>query len=209
MYGPAKLLADYVSYWELTHHVKQMRREHWVRSPVLTTDRCALLEKFELWCGEHELDARRWLAALFYVRRFMYAPTWKHLMSDTPKAREFYHRKEMPEYDQKIRRELSDGQQVENPNVDVIPAAEIRKQSYAESGDPTGCMIDFASTYGWHPRSRVCQQCVIAGACRQQLSSRSTCDLVALREGRITWEEAKRKMAQGNADARGRGATSC
>lgn len=195
-YGATVLFGDYLAYWADTHNVKQMRQQHAVRSPKLTPDREKALDGMETWCEQEGLDPRRWLAALFYSRRFLFAPRWNQLCGG-PASRKVYDAKgSLPLHEQLVRAAPPQPAADDvNPNRDVVPAAEIQKQNFAERGVAAECMVALSFTYGWHPKSLICQKCPVAGECRERLRKCANFDIVALREGRVTWEQVVQGLA--------------
>ena len=179
-----QLHADYCYYWAMTRNVKKTREGHPMRAPVLNAERRAILEKLVAWCTAEGYEPRRWLAAVFESRRFLFAPPWAQLRGSA--AAKAYERGVLPKYEDLLRQEAQLANPPPNPNVDLIPEAEIAKASYQ---DPRDCLRAVATTLGWHPQSRVCQHCQGVLECKTYLR-RAPIDIIGLREGRLTWAEA-------------------
>lgn len=195
-YGAAVLFGDYLAYWAETHNVKQMRQQHYVRSPKLTPEREKALLAMEQWCESEGVDARRWLAALFYCRRFLFAPKWTQLKNG-PAARKVYDAQDsLPMYEQLVRSTpaVAPAEGL-NPNRDIVPAAEIQKRNFADRGAAAECMVALSFTFGWHPKSAVCKSCPLAGECRERLRKCANFDIIGLREGTVTWEQVLQQLA--------------
>lgn len=84
-----------------------------------------------------------------------------------------------------------------DPNKDIIHVVEALKDKLVSLGKEETCMNNtFAISFptnGFHPKSEVCQRCKLRDTCRTQLVTNVDFDIIGLRLGRITPEEAKRE----------------
>lgn len=196
------LLGDY-NRWRLhTASVEKIRQQGgWVRTFKENPERLAMFAQMASWCRERSFDPRLWIYILFRSRAWMFAPQLSpsHLMSE--KMAQRYDKLTERSLDGYRGQILSEGKQKKtlDPNVDLIPSAEKTKQRYAEYGQPDLCMRDTLSfTLGFHPKSEICQQCSLQAACKKQLGQLvPEFDLIALREGKITVEQAKAAVVNG------------
>lgn len=190
-----RLFEDYRFYWLQTGNVQRLRESgKYVRTHKLTEERYALFSDLYDWCVERDVDPRLWLFVLFRIRRWMFAPQLKrgHLLSEKILR--------SGRYLEVVESGCLDGYrlhklgQVEglDPNRDLIPGAEQKKRVYARSGQASVCMLVMpAETFGFHPQSRWCCECPVAEECRARLDRLVSFDVQALREGRITVEQAR------------------
>jgi hypothetical protein len=101
-------------------------------------------------------------------------------------------------YDRRIRELRYDGDvaagRIYDGNRDLAATTEALKRRYMMFADPDGCFSD-TRTNGYHPKSVVCAQCPLAARCEQRLRAGAVYDIVALRNGDITAEQAKREVS--------------
>ena len=196
-----QLFDDYNYYRAHTHHYKMQQQNHYMRACKLTPDREQALSRLIDWCLQEELDARRWMAVIYYRRKFLYAPRWDQLTPKSKATRKLYETGTLPLYDQRLREE-QEAHVIEslNPNRDIIPAAEILKDKYLKQGLGRDCITDMRSTYGYHPLSLACRRCPVAHECREVVKSCFPFDVLALREGRVTWPEVLQLLAGRGSD---------
>lgn len=191
------LFEAYQRWWDSTSSVRRRRADGlYTTTPKATPERYALMAKMAEWCRCRGLDPHLWLFILFRGRRWMYAPKLRagDLLSEKFLA--------SGRYEAAVERGALDGyvaerkgpQRAADPNVDLIPRAERMKAVLTQQGDLERCIRElWITTYGWHPGSRWCQSCSVATVCRTRLAAAVNFDIVALREGRITVEEAKKQ----------------
>lgn len=192
MVTPASLLADYTFYWLLTGHVRELRAQgRYFRTHKATPARIALFAELIAWCREGGIDPRLWIYTLFRARQWRYPPmlTRGHLMS--PAMIDRY--KDLRGLDG-YRRHLLENRGVPrdtyDPNRDVNVTVEARKRYYLETNQLDRCLREMVETLGFHPASHVCQTCPERVKCRTQLEGFVAFDVIALREGRISAEQA-------------------
>jgi hypothetical protein len=195
-----QLWSDYTTYWLQTSNIQKLRASgRPVRSPKLTPDRYKLFEQLYDWCVERELDPRLWLFILFRSRRWMFAPQLSpgHLMSEKLLASGRYQKVVESGALDGYRLYTKGPQKGADPNRDVIHGAEQRKRVYLKNGQANLCMaLIMSDTYGYHPKSQWCQKCPKKVECQNLLQRLVKFDILALRRGEITAEEAR---AQANA----------
>lgn len=192
----ANLWRDYQFYWLQTSNIQRFRATgRPIRTPKLTAERYALFASLYDWCVQKEVDPRLWLFALFRSRRWMFAPQPKvgHLLSE-----KFY---AAGKYERVIEGGCLDGYRLYrigqtatglDPNKDLIPQAEQRKRVYQQNDQSDLCMLMTPSeTFGYHPESQWCEKCPRKSECRDRLDRMVSFDVQALREGRLTVEQAR------------------
>lgn len=83
-----------------------------------------------------------------------------------------------------------------DPNWEMSPLSEAIKKRYASIGDAQRCMREtLERTLGFHPKSGTCQSCPLRQQCAEQLQKMiPEFDIVALREGKISPEEAQARV---------------
>lgn len=204
MTSATELFGDYNYYRLFTEHVKtaQMKGK-WIRYLKETPERLASLSAMGMWCRDRRYDPRHWLCWLFYRNRWRYArpfhqlvPGSKRTLKSMVTAYEDCGRLQM--FDRRMR-ELDHGErvaagQVYDGNRDMSTTTEALKRRYMMFTDPDGCFAD-ERTNGYHPRSLVCAQCPLALRCEQRLRASAAYDIVALRNGEITVQQAQREVS--------------
>lgn len=189
------LWTDYTTYWLQTSNVQKARESGKpIRPPKLTQERYQLFCQLHDWCELKGVDPRLWLFALFRSRRWMFSPQLLpgHLMSDRFLSGGKYQRV--------LERGALDGYRLQkngvqkglDPNKDIIPGAEQRKRIYLQNGQANLCMMmAMSDTYGFHPESKWCRQCPRQVDCQNRLQSLVSFDILALRRGEMTVEQAR------------------
>lgn len=164
----------------------------------MTDDRRRLLSSLSVWCREKSLEPRLWLFSLFHIRRWLFAPTWKQLMG-SEKSIAYYHRlSDLSLYEAYTRRErqaqLTAAGAVYDPNRDLSGTVEQQKKYYIDRGRADVCIDQMhmsQGTLGFHPRSLICARCPLSQACAQRLQAGAPFDILALRRGEITADQAR------------------
>lgn len=98
----------------------------------------------------------------------------------------------------RVEKDLHDIQHgvVFDPNRDISGTTEAYKRRHLMDGDPQLCMERMSvETFGYHPRSLVCARCPLAQACAGRLQASVNFDILALRRGEITAQQAVRQVA--------------
>jgi len=206
------LMDDFNFYRSHTHHFQKLMQERpYLKVPTLNRGRRRLFDEMVAWCRANELEPRFWLFCMFQRGRWLFAPRWLagYLMGD--KALAWYRARRSRGFDDRLYRErIEQTREIEqqragtsvvyDPNVHVSAEVEARKRRLQQRGDPEGCLSGVLDvdhpTLGWHPRSTVCCGCSVAERCREALRGRYRFDIVALREGKITVEQARLSAVQ-------------
>ena len=188
-----RLFNAYRGWWLQTSNIQARRQKHPVTPHKMTPERLELFRDMVYFCREKKLDPRLWLYLLFRVRRWTFAPrlTRGCLLSEKMVSR----------YNRMIAKECLDGYRRItyqkdtldfDPNRDLSSRAEALKLRYEKYSEKERCMLETPDrTYGFHPESKVCQRCLIRQECLQNLQNMVSFDILALREGRITADQAK------------------
>ncbi len=186
-------LFDAYSYYRgFTAHYQKRYKRALKRSP----DRLKRLEEMSTWCKSRGLDPQYWLYSLFAARNWFYAPRWDQLCSAKNIAN---YERWKPHDGDRVRVQFTVQREERQWNWwrDVGGTSEALKQKYAARGDYQRCYYATDQTYGYHPRSPVCTSCPLSKPCLQNLQGQVRFDIVALRRGDITLEQAR--AAQANA----------
>lgn len=161
-----------------------------------TEERLQLFEEMIVWCRERKLEPRLWLMCLFKIRMWTFPPKLERgsLMSENviPKVKKQHGLGIM-----RARLLQTARQHTRNdvdPNRDLLYAVEALKQRYANEGASERCLDEaLVRTNGFHEKSPVCQRCPVSGKCSIKLMAFCSFDILALRAGRITAEEAEKQ----------------
>lgn len=193
-----QLFADYVSYWRVTACVNAKWHEirAALRPPKMTRERLAALRRMAEFARENGADPRLWLYTLFMSRQFIYPPKFECL---TPKSHLKCYLKEhrLGLFAKKMagerqRRRNNDADQYD-PNRDIAQSVEDEKGHLLRTGQQQVCFDRMESiTLGFHPRSKICAMCPIQTSCADALMNRVAFDIIALRRGDITVDDAQR-----------------
>lgn len=195
-----ELWDDFTYYRSKTAHVQEQLKQHpYMRPMKPTPERLALFSRLVKWCQSRDIHVRQWLFTLFAVRRWRFAPQLQpgHLMSEKHIPR--YHKFTDYSFYAKRMQELEAQKRVQetrsvlfDPNRDVVPSVEEAKRSYLQSGNLAGCMDAMKSeTFGYHPKSAVCNGCSARALCAEKLQLLLPFDVGALRRGEITAQDAR------------------
>lgn len=189
----ALLLSDY-NYWRShTEYIAEKRKTGYVRDTSMKKAR-PHLAAMQRWCKDKNIDARRWLYFRFASRHWRYAPPLEQLVpaaKSESKALIAYNLMEAtPAYSERIHNEIryqKDATGITwDVNRDVSHLAEAIKRRYLATHDWQRCIDRMADqTFGYHPKSLVCQRCPGASQCVAQLSRGVPFDIVALRRGDV------------------------
>ncbi len=195
-----QLLDDYNHYRFQTNNVQKMRTSG-KRIGSLGKKNLPTFESLHEWCTTKGIEPRRWLASLFETRRWLFAPPLHQLQS--PKHLKRYpnvgaisaYRKRLQQ--ERVKRQNVAGE-VFDPNRDTSNGAELLKKRYLDFGHPDQCIAaTMTETYGYHPKSEQCARCPLRQQCAQQLQASVPFDIMALRLGNITSEQAKAAVYYG------------
>ena len=167
-------------------------------SPRGGPDRIAELDRLIAWCSGQGIDPERWLYTMFAAYRWQYCPPFQNLIPRNPKKTKtyqlYFEDRETPEFNRVVRRRIEAAQESEglrfDPNRDLSHSAEHLKRQYLDMNDAETCMADAGRTLGHHPRSVACARCPVQRRCAEALQSRVPFNILALRRGEITAEQA-------------------
>lgn len=198
-----ELLSDYDFYRLHTTQVATLRdRGIPIRGLKPTKARLESLEMMAVWCEENGLDAGLWLYTLFRRSWMRFAPRFDQLIPSKRTLRKqiarYHNLGDVPLYRDRCRmknqaRAVAAGDNYD-PNRDMSSTTEAVKRLYLKDGDGDGCMSDERSL-GYHPLSKVCVACPVSETCAVQLQGRVSFDILALRRGEITAEQAQGVVA--------------
>ena len=191
------LFADFCYYRQLTANVQKIKKSHpFVRDLKATPARLKLFAHMAKWCEDQSINPREWVYSLFVSRRWLFCPKLErsHLQSvkHMPKFQatedfSIYRRRLM-----ELESVKAPGKGTFDPNRDLSHTAEESKAVYVREGRFQECMGGLVSeTFGYHPRSSVCSKCPMAGPCQDHLVRSVDCDVLALRRGEITSDQAR------------------
>lgn len=192
-----RLFKDYCYYRNHTASIQRIKQQKpFFRDPKPTPARLKLLAHMSAWCVSQGFSPSEWLYSLFVSRKWLYAPKLEksHLQSD----------KHIPRYKQlqdyrlyrQRQRELESANAPSpssfDPNRDLSSMAERSKLLYLETNRTQVCMLRMdTETFGYHPRSSICAKCSMSSVCLHKLQSKVDFDVLALRNGEITSQQAR------------------
>jgi hypothetical protein len=195
-----ELFSDYNYYRLFTGHVAEARASgKWIRYLKETPERLAALAAMSAWCCDRGYSSRHWLCWLFYRNHWKYARPFHQLVPGSKRTEKamvsaYQACRFLAMYDRRMRELGYDADvaagAIYDGNRDMAASTEALKRRYMMFSDPDGCLSDLR-TNGYHPRSVVCGQCPLAGRCEQNLRAGAVYDIVALRNGAMTAEQAK------------------
>jgi hypothetical protein len=200
------LLDDFNFYRSHTDHFQKLQREQpFIRPPKLNKERTKLLVAMVEWCKANGLEPRHWIYCLFARGRWLFAPklTPGFLMSES--GLKWYQGRAKTVDDRLYRQRLAQTQYIAelaagtslvyDPNLHLSAEVEARKGRHVARGDWARCLEDSfhpdAPTLGFHPDSGVCFHCPIKPECCGKTRAVFPFDLVALRERKITIQQAQ------------------
>lgn len=197
----AVLLADYNYYRRQTRatHIQESDGIPF-RPNSLNAKNRKIVDELIVWCREHMIEPRYWIYFLFKVRNWHYQPKLEAGHLQSKKMLEKHQKRKSTGYGlsffAKRRRataseEFTDTEAFD-PNRDTDPTIERQKKQYLENGQSALCLTATQDTLGYHPQSKTCAACPMAGECAIQLQSMMPFPIISLRAGLITSEEAKR-----------------
>ena len=188
----AKLFSDFNVYRAQTKRFHDMVDQGYRVSYLKpTAARLALIDEMVTWCRDRNLEPRLWLFTLFKQRQWVWPPKFErgHLLSE----------KHIPKYKRatglgffRKRLEAGDRSSAFDPNRDTAASVEALKWRYATSAQQQRCLDEvMVKTLGYHPQSDICRKCSVRGPCAVKLQSHMPFDIIALRKGSLTQEEAE------------------
>lgn len=193
-----QLFADYKYYRIHTANIQKLKKEKpYLRELKETPERLKLMAHMAAWCEQRGINPRLWLYSLFVSRRWLFAPklessnliSKKHL----PKFQRLKDYTFYREY-QQVQEAANPSPEAFDPNRDISSTAEQAKRYYLSTNSTQTCMSRMKEeTFGYHPKSPVCLYCPISAECKTRLEASVTFDIIALRQGKLTSEEARRQ----------------
>lgn len=195
-----RLFRDFNFYREQTTRIQQVKAQRGFAAQYkLTNQRIEFFESLIGWCRNNQVDPRLWLYTLFRARRWYEPPALRNLNSA---KKEFMSKKHLDKYEKLLESNVLDGYMKHirkdvrprdefDPNKDILPRIEQVKDQLLMTQQSERCMLKMVDeTFGYHPKSKVCGRCPIAVQCAQKLKGSVDFDIIALREGLITVQEA-------------------
>lgn len=201
----AVLCSDYNHWRAQTWHIQKVRKQRPIRDHSLKKTH-AIFSAVSRWCGERKIDPRRWIYFRFASRHWKYAPPLDQLIPSEKgekKALVAYRLLgETPAFSDRIHNEIRfqrDETGISwDVNRDISHLAEAIKRRYLATNDWQLCMGRMGDqTFGFHPKSRVCQRCPGAGVCAEHLQRGVPFDIVALRRGDVSLRSCYAAAARG------------
>ena len=75
---------------------------------------------------------------------------------------------------------------------DIANGAELLKRRYLTFGNYQRCMSEMETdTFGYHPKSQICQGCAVRFECAALLQSKVDYDIMSVRLGLMSMDEAQ------------------
>lgn len=185
------LLADYNLWRNRCSAVAQQRTLHKVSDVKATDERLGLFTELHAWCSERGFDSRLWLYLLFRSMRWFYPPKLSPKAFMKESLIEVYNRSRWLDA---YRRHVAPASKAQawDPNRDIAPANEMRKGRLLDAGRARECLEkSIEETLGYHPKSAVCTRCPLAPDCAARLRTWCDFDIMALRLGAISAEQAQ------------------
>lgn len=199
-----QLWDDYIYWYSRTSNYQRLKGANpYYRLYKATPERLAVIQGMRIWCEVRGFAVRQWLFTLFAVRRWMFAP--KLATPDLCSVKHIPKYEKWENYDlyTKRLRDLEAAKPVTllgtqfDPNRDLNRASELAKKAYLDRGQEAECIRNMnTETFGYHPGSVLCATCQRSRECEALLVSSVNFDIMALRRGEITSEEAYRSALQ-------------
>lgn len=199
-----QLFQDYDQYrLHTTHYRATLKRKGHMRSPKKTSERMQQLQKLIDFCTTNDLEPRLYLYSLFKARHWNYAPLWHQLVPGSKATQKkaiarYKALTSVPMFAERLEREHVQNSEVPyDPNRDINQSVENIKRRYLANYNTDRCMAEMQTvTLGYHPRSIVCARCPVAQECERKLRSSVPFDIIALRRGDLSLDQAKRIAGQ-------------
>jgi len=202
-----QLFQDYSYYREQTAYYRKAKKQNPYLRPLKATQaRLGLFADMVNWCREKKIPPRQWLYSLFEVRVWNFAPKLErgHLLSEKYASKygdgsQF----DLEPFTRYVRREnflerLGKPEHGFDPNSDINFSTEQAKKDYLARGGPDKCREYMGTeTFGFHPKSTVCNKCVDRDKCLNELRGKVNFDILALRRGLITSRQAQHQAFMG------------
>ncbi len=168
-----------------------------IRSLKFTPERKKLFSELVQWCQHKGVEPRLWVYHLHQKRKWTWPPKPQpgDLMSENM-LKSFGDMWDTSFYQYRMAqtrkfKRLEAGE-VYDPNKDISLTVEATKERYRRSNRVHQCLAEVATTsLGYHPKSSICQACAMASRCTHEVQALVPFDIVALRAGHITAEQAQ------------------
>lgn len=189
-----QLYDDYNDYRRQTGYIQGLKQSG-KYTPSISKRHLPTFEALVSWCSGNSIDPRRWLASLFETRRWLYPPKLNQLQS-TKHLQRYAKMDSVPVFAARVRNEhqvaaIATGRVFDRAR-DLSNGAELLKRRYLHFGNQTRCIEEMETdTFGYHPRSEVCQVCVSRFQCAAILQSKVDYDIMSVRLGLMGVDEAK------------------
>jgi hypothetical protein len=186
-----RLLDDFNLWRGRCSAVAKAREAHRVSEMKPNDERLEILAEMDRWCAERRIDSRLWLFLCFRLRRWFYPPLISRgeLLAEA-KIVDYRNMRGLDAYRRHVAPKSAP--RTFDPNRDMAPHIEAQKRRLVDGGRAALCMaLGIEETLGFHPRSEVCGRCPLANECRAQLEAFADFDILALRRGEITAEQAQ------------------
>lgn len=183
-----QLFHDFNFYRSYTKHITDLRKEKPISDFLPQEKRLKLLEELITWCQENKAQPRFWIYHLFAARRWLFSPKFErgYLFSENL-LKSYREAKPTDFYADRLRqteREKLEFQGLKrDPNLKLSEGVEAIKRDYADMRSWTRCMDDLTATFGFHPKSGVCQQCPESEKCEEKVRGLFPFDIMAARRG--------------------------
>jgi hypothetical protein len=202
MSGQAEQLLRQFNQWRRkTAHFQSQATLHPMKDLAAVTkkeNRIDQLNRLIAWCNGEGIDPERWIYTMFSARNWKHCPPFQTLIpknkSKSKTYQLYFQSRETPEYDRVVHQrvevhQMQSGQRYD-PNRDLGTVSENLKRQYLSEGRANECMENMNQTLGYHPRSIACARCPVQGLCANRLQSVVSFNIIALRRGDITAEQA-------------------
>lgn len=196
-----RLFQEYNSWRLQTGGLEKRRAEgKYVGAFKETPERVQIFLDMAAWCREQSIDPRLWLYLLFRSRGWTFAPqmTPSHLQSKTmiPRYARFMEHGNLDGYRLHVVQTQKHVTEKFDPNWEISYTVEALKDRYLALGQAQRCMREtLERTYGYHPKSKVCNVCPLRQQCALQLQRLvPEFDIIALRDGKMSPAEAQSKV---------------
>lgn len=199
-----RLLEDYNLWRGRCSAIVKQREKHRVSELKPNDERLEILAEMDAWCAERRIDSRLWLFLCFRLHRWFYPPqiTRGTLLAEA-KIVDYRNMTGLDAYRRHVAPKSAP--RTFDPNRDLARHVEAQKARLVDGGRASLCLaLGIEETLGFHPRSAVCARCPLAEPCRVALVAFVDFDILALRRGEITAEQAQDAAARARREQRTR-----
>jgi hypothetical protein len=200
-----QLFGDYCFYRRQTANIRALKNKGArISDPELNAERAEVFGALVVFCKQHAVPPRQWLYYIFARRRWLYSPRCDRANLLCERALAGY--RSWPDFSgfqkriaaTEAQREAIYLDHVYDPNRDLNHSVELLKGALVARGQVDRCLVGMHSqTFGYHPRSHICQRCMVRFVCAEQLRGAVNFDILALRRGEITSAQAQANALAG------------